>query len=174
MKLTLNVGSGDRTFLFYPHRGYKCINLDFRALKGKTNVQADVRQLPFANETFDYIIASDIIEHFPIAETQNVLKEWKRVLKSGQIIEFRLPDTEAIVEDYIRRKNEVRKDMKDVPIAHYFSWLLYGGQDYEGNFHYVGFDRRLFKHECNKAGLKEVGWQKEGYNMVVKMEKENA
>ena len=173
MKLTLNVGSGDRTFKFYPHRAYKCINLDERNLKGKTDVVSDVRKIPFPDNHFDYILASDIIEHFPIAETQDILKEWMRVLKPAGIIEFRLPNLEAIVEDYLGRRTETRKDMKGVPIAHYFSWLLYGGQDYPGNFHYVGFDRRLFKYVCAQVGLKEVSWQREGYNMVVKMEKNN-
>jgi predicted SAM-dependent methyltransferase len=172
MKLTLNVGSGDRIYTFYPHRGYRCINLDFRALKGKTTIAADVRKLPFTDQTFDYILASDIIEHFPISETQDVLKEWIRVLKPGCIIEFRLPNMEAIVEDYVKRKNEKRKDGS--PIAGYFSWLLFGGQDYPGNFHYVGFDRKSFKYECTRSGLNEVHWSREGYNMVVKMEKRNA
>jgi len=174
MKLTLNIGSGDRVFQSYPHRGNKCINLDFRAIKGKTTIAADVKSLPFPNQTFDYILASDIIEHFPIAETQDVLIEWLRVLKPGCTVEFRLPNMEAIVEDYIKRKDEMRKDMKGVPIAHYFSWLLYGGQDYPGNFHYVGYDRRLFKYVCAQAGLKEITWEQDGaYNMISKMEKVN-
>jgi hypothetical protein len=48
---------------------------------------------------------------------------------------------------------------------------LYGGQDYKGNFHYVGFDRRFFRYVCEGVGLKEVDWKKDGYNMVVKMKK---
>jgi predicted SAM-dependent methyltransferase len=169
-KLTLNVGSGDRTFLFYPDRTHKCINLDMRMLPNKTDIVSDVRQLPFPDDNFDYILASDIIEHFPIAQTEDVLEEWKRVLKPGCIIEFRLPNLEAIVGDYVKRKNEDRKDTPGVPIASYFSWLIFGGQDYEGNYHYVGFDRRFFKHVCGKVGLKEIDWKKDGYNMIVKME----
>lgn len=172
MKLTLNVGCGNRTFKYYPSRSNLCINLDFRVIEGATGLAADVRRLPFGDETFDYILASDIIEHFPIAETQSVLAEWRRVLKPGCVIEFRLPNLEAITEDYVIRKSDNRKDGS--PMSEYFSWLLYGGQDYSGNFHYVAFDRRSFKYECGKAGFKQVYWAKEGYNMIVKMEKENA
>jgi len=170
-KLTLNVGCGERVFDAYPHPFYKCINYDFRKLPC-VDVVGDVRELPYPNECFDYILASDIIEHFPIAETSSVLGEWLRVLKTDSIIEFRLPNLLAICEDYVKRHQENRNDMDGgVPIAHYFSWLLYGGQEYIGNFHYVGFDRRLFKFVCESMGLQEESWQKDGYNMVVKMKK---
>ena len=168
-KLTLNVGCGDRVFKEYP-TGHTCINFDERDLSAVDKV-GDVRDLPFDDESFDYILASDIIEHFPIAETNSVLDEWVRVLKKGGVIEFRLPNLEAIVADYIKRKNEIRHDIKGMPIAHYFSWLLYGGQDYPGNFHYVAFDRRLFKYICEQSGLFEIDWRKEGYNMIVKCRK---
>lgn len=167
MKLTLNVGCGDRTYDEYPP-GHKCINYDERNLKVVDEV-GNVKDLSrFPDEHFDYILASDIIEHFPITETPAVLKEWRRVLKTDGIIEFRLPNIEAICRDYIKRIEENRNDMRNVPITHYFSWLLYGGQDYPGNFHYVGYDKRFFKYVTSQAGLEEFDWKKEGYNMVVK------
>ena len=163
-KLTLNVGCGERTFKEYPPK-HKCINFDERALPTVDKV-GDVRALPFDDESFDYILASDIIEHFPIAETPSVLAEWRRVLKVGGIIELRLPNLHAITKDYLKRCGENRSTGE--PMAHYFSWLLYGGQDYPGNFHYVGFDRRLLKYTCEKAGFVEIDWKKEGYNMIAK------
>jgi len=173
-KITLNIGCGGRVYDGYPHPFYKCINYDLRPLP-VVNIVGDVRELPFKNEYFDYILASDIIEHFPIAHTEEVLSEWLRVLKPQCLIEFRLPNLLAICEDYVKRHQENRSDTyDDVPIAHYFSWLLYGGQDYVGNFHYVGFDRRFFKHMCAKVNLIEHSWQKDGYNMIVKMRKQDA
>lgn len=172
-KLTLNLGCGERIYPRYPNAGYKCINVDMRRLPNVHTI-CDVVHLPFLANTFDYVLASDIIEHFPIAKTTSVLEEWKRILKPEGAIEFRLPNLEAIVEDYLKRRQEDRSDMKGMPIAHYFSWLLYGGQDYPGNFHYVGFDRRFFASICAQAGLKEVNWKKDGYNMIVIMEKNHA
>ena len=172
MKLTLNLGCGDRTYDTYPSPGYKCINYDDRANLKRVDEIGDVKDLSrFPNEHFDYILASDIIEHFPIAETNRILTEWKRVLIVGGVIEFRLPNIEAIVEDYLRRKNENRKDTPGVPICHYFSWLINGGQDYPGNFHHASYDRRLFKYVCEKNGLQEINWKKDGYNMVTKYRK---
>jgi len=170
-KMTLNIGCGERVYSGYPHPFYRCTNYDFRPLPC-VDIVGDVRHLPFRDGYFDYILASDIIEHFPIAETTSVMREWLRVLKKEGIIEFRLPNLLAICEDYVKRHQENRSDMQGgVPIAHYFSWLLYGGQDYVGNFHYVGFDRRFFEFICKDVGLEEQSWKKEGYNMVVKMKK---
>lgn len=170
-KLCLNLGCGDRTYDFYPTNEYKCINFDARPGLKRIDEIGDVRDLSkFANETFQYILASDILEHFKISEADQLLTEWRRVLKSGCIIEFRLPNLEAIVSDYLKRKDEDRNDMPGVPICSYFSWLIFGGQNLENNLnvHYTGYDRKFFKYTCNKNGLEEVDWKKDGYNMVTK------
>ena len=160
MKKTLNVGAGERTYRFYPSNNYECTNVDVRDLKNIDRV-CSVEDLPFSNEEFDYILASDIIEHFPISKTQVILKEWLRVLKVEGIIEFRLPNLAAICKQYL----DGGKNAKNI------SWLLYGGQDYPGNFHYVGFDRAFFNEECRKSGLEELSYQEEGFNMILKMRK---
>lgn len=160
MKKTLNIGAGALTYKFYPTNNYKCINFDQRSLEN-IDVVGDVKYLhDFEDEEFDFILASDIIEHFPISDTAEILKEWTRVLKDGGMIEFRLPNLAAICKQY----NE-KRDAKNV------SWLLYGGQDYPGNFHYVGFDRKLFKEEYSKAGLVEATYSEEGFNMVIRVKK---
>ncbi len=160
MKKTLNVGAGERTYVNYPTNSYECINFDARRLE-TTDVVGDARSLSmFKDEEFDFILASDIIEHFPIKEVQDVLKEWSRALKMSGMIEFRLPNLAAICAQYARKKN-----------ARNVSWLLYGGQDYSGNFHYTCYDRTLFKEECFKAGLEEVTYSEEGFNMVIRVRK---
>jgi len=159
MKLTLNVGCGGRTFDEYP-AGYKCINYDERSNLSKVDEIGDVRDLSrFPNEHFDYIIASDIIEHFPISETVNIITEWRRVLKVKGIIEFRMPNLRAICKKYIDKKHE----------AKLISWLLYGGQDYPGNFHYVGFDREFFKSIIEPLGLIEIDYKDVGNNFEMKL-----
>lgn len=155
MRLTLNIGCGERTFQEYP-KEHHCINYDIRLLE-KVNVLGDARCLPFSDETFDYILASDIIEHFPIAQTASILKEWTRVLKNKGKIEFRLPNLRAICKKYIKGEHD----------AHLTSWLLYGGQDHAGNFHYVGFDRESFKETIQQAGLYAEWYKEEDNNMIV-------
>ena len=53
-------------------------NRKFQNVKFK---DVDARKLPFSNETFDIIIASQVIEHIHPDEVSNFLEEVKRVLK---------------------------------------------------------------------------------------------
>jgi len=121
----------------------------------------DVTELPFKDESFEYILASDIIEHFPIAKTESVLLEWMRVLKPGGIIEFKLPNLASIVMQYLRGGQD----------AKHISFLLYGGQEYKGIYHYVCFDRGSFKEVCTNVGLVEIIYVEDGSNMIVKYKK---
>ena len=158
--LTLNVGCGDRTYDFYPDKMHKCINFDARNLE-KVDVVGDVRKLPFEDNEISYILASDIIEHFPLSETVGVLTEWCRVLKANGTIEFRLPNLKKICNDYVKGVNDAKTT----------SWLLYGGQDYSGNFHFICFDRTWFNQIVSSIGLNEIYYEEIGNNFVVKYKK---
>lgn len=161
MNLTLNVGCGERTYKEYPP-GYKCINYDIREDLSHVDEVGDVKDLSlFDNEHFDYILASDIIEHFPISETPMILKEWKRVLKIDGVIEFRLPNLEAICKAYVNKKHDAKLT----------SWLLYGGQDYPGNFHFVGFDRQFLNSVIVPIGFVEIEYADAGNNFEIKFKK---
>ena len=161
-KVTLNIGCGERVYDTYPNPEYKCINFDERKLLERVDAVGDVRDLSrWDDEVFNYILASDIIEHFPIKETESILLEWKRVLKVDGVIEFRLPNLADICRRYMEGKHD----------AKHTSWLLYGGQDYPGNFHYVAFDGDWFKAVVEPLGFKEVYFKEEGNNFVAKFEK---
>lgn len=56
--------------------------LDFCRKRGLTNVRkADVTNLPFEDQSFDFITALDVIEH--LDDDVQALREWRRVLKPG-------------------------------------------------------------------------------------------
>jgi len=150
MGLSLNVGCGDKSLESIS--GYPCVNVDIRPLKG-VNVVCDVRYLPFPAACFDRILASDIVEHFPISETELLLSEWSRVLKSGGNIKFRTPNLRWVATEYLRSND-----------AKFMSWHIFGGQDYSSNFHYVIFDRRWLLELCNRYSLFEVGYLESGSN----------
>jgi predicted SAM-dependent methyltransferase len=157
MKKTLNLGCGDRTYTHYPE-GYECWNVDNRDSLKKVDQVCDVRDLPFTDESFDYILASDIVEHFPIKETPALLKEWIRVLKVGGIIEMRTPNLDYWTKEYKEKRN-----------AKVVSYHLFGGQQYSGNFHYVVFDRAWLRELCQARGLKEIDYREEDGNFVMKL-----
>lgn len=159
-KITVNVGCGDRTYEEYP-KDHKCINVDIRENLKKVDIISDVTDLKCFEDSYcDYILASDILEHFPIARTRDILKEWKRILKRGGVIEFRAPNLAYICEFYRQTKNAKKT-----------SWMLYGGQGYKENFHYVGFDRNWLVNICKECGLQEVSYEEEGPNFIMKARK---
>ena len=142
MKHTLNLGCGGRIYEEYP-TGYKCVNFDVRKDLDGVDVVGDVGDLSmFEDRTFNYILASDIIEHFPITKTEDLLKEWRRVLKSGGIIEIRTPNMEWAAAHYSQHKD-----------AKFVSYHIFGGQDYPGNFHYVMFDPKWLSSICASVKL---------------------
>ncbi len=158
MKLSLNIGSGDRTYDEYPE-GFHCINLDKRLDWKVVDVSANARLLPFKDEVFDYILASDILEHFPFRYTKGLLLEWSRVLKSDGVIEIRTPNLAWV------------REMYDGKNAQFISYHIFGGQDYQGNFHYVIFDRKWLAKICNSIGLAEVSYSAMDSNFTMKVGK---
>jgi predicted SAM-dependent methyltransferase len=160
MRKTLNLGCGSRTYQEYPEK-CMCINLDERTDLPNIDIIGDVTDLTqFDDEEFSYVLASDILEHFPLNKTLAILTEWCRVLKIGGLIELRVPNLPAILKHYITHSD-----------ATHVSWLLYGGQDYPGNFHYVCFDRKMLTDLCTQVGLDEVDYREEGTNFILKVTK---
>jgi len=157
LKKTLNIGCGDRTFTEYPE-GFKCINLDERSDLSVVDVVSSAEVLPFEDNYFDYLLASDIIEHFPISKTLTLLTEWYRVLKLGGTLEIRTPDMEWVAEHY--------KDNKD---AKFVSYHIFGGQDYPGNFHYVIFNTKWLQELCSEVGLKLISTLSVHSNFILKV-----
>lgn len=159
MKRTINVGCGDRCYKYYPTDEYKCINVDIRGDLPGVDIVCDVTKLPYTDNYFDYMLASDILEHFPLSKTLDVLREWRRVIKPGGNIEFRVPNLAVICAQYNGSN------------AQHISWLLYGAQDYEYNFHYIGFDRKWLTDLCYSANLSAVEYREEGNNFILLVKK---
>ena len=80
-------------------QGYKCLNLgcNKRIVKGAVNLDIEkfkgidvvhdiTKKLPFKNNTFDFILAENILEHIPKDKIDNVMRDLGRVLKKGGIL----------------------------------------------------------------------------------------
>ena len=63
--------------------------------KNITYLQADVTKLPFMDESFDIIIASEIIEHIP--NPNQAIKEMKRVLVNGGLVYLSTPNLLTLI-----------------------------------------------------------------------------
>lgn len=168
MKLNLGCGPDIKS-------GYT--NVDFRELSGVTPM--DLSQFPwkFEDECADEILMLDFLEHFPYKKTIQIINEVWRVLKPGAFVDIQVPDFEhcasAACDDsefgyqcnacgwWFAAGRQERillcgkcgqsiEDIQDAAIHR-----LYGGQDYEGNFHYTAFTIGILSRMLEKNGFEK-------------------
>jgi SAM-dependent methyltransferase len=61
----------------------------------------DARRLPFKNGAYDLVYASHVIEHVPWFQLEETLKEWRRVIKTGGVLEVWTVDALKIMKEII-------------------------------------------------------------------------
>src|SRR4030042_2978456 len=118
------------------------------------DVVCDARKLPFCDKIFDHVYASHIIEHFSYLHTEELLKEWVRVLKKEGKIEIRCPDLR--MRSLLYFLFPTSKNIQNI----------YGRQDYEYNFHYTGFSFSLIRALLNKHYIISVKRVLDGYKGI--------
>jgi predicted SAM-dependent methyltransferase len=97
------------------------------------------------------IYACHILEHIKRHDIAGVLKEWHRVLSNGGMLRISVPSFGAIVAEY--------QSNGDLNIV---LGLLYGGQNYESNFHYQVYDLKRLTGLLENAGfirIHEYHWR---------------
>jgi len=133
-------------------------------------VYGDCRKLSFPNESVDFILASDILEHFSHHEVPYILQEWARLLKPNAEIIIRCPSLSLQVKAY-------SNGTWDADIA---SYMIFGGQTNQGDYHCIGFDEASIRQHLQNVGLIVTGFSEEdipqdkgfiNLNMVVRARK---
>jgi len=163
--LRLNVGCGNDY-----REGF--INIDGRAdlprVDRVINLSKESLLKYFKEETVDFILANDIIEHHFHWEGVRIMKDFYALLKPGGTLEMRLPDFECICSS-----SELSMPQKIN--------LLFGGQDipqgeenpssrkrYPEFFcHKYAYTQTTLKEELEAVGFKNITTRKEGTNFVV-------
>jgi predicted SAM-dependent methyltransferase len=129
------------------------IGLDFRKTS-QVDVIGDARFLPFKNAMFDHVFSAQVIEHFSHKQVKDILFEWTRVLKIDGTFELQCPDLRA--RALILFMNPSWKNIVDI----------YGGQDYEGNYHKCGFSYKLLRSLLFSCGITKVKRVINGYKGI--------
>ena len=143
--LRINVGAGHITRDDY-------LNVDSRELPG-IDIVADVRQLPFQPEQLTELYSAHLLEHFPLEELRRViLPRWVSLLEDGGKLVSVVPDTETMVSE--RAAGRIPFDE--------FVEVMYGGQEYPGDFHFSGFSKETLTKLLEDAGLEDVKVIEEG------------
>jgi len=143
--LRVNVGAGHITRDEY-------VNVDSRELPG-IDIVADIRDLPFQQEQLKEIYSAHLLEHFPVEELRRViLPRWVSLLEDGGKLVSVVPDVETMVAE--RAAGRIPFDD--------FVEVMYGGQEYPGDFHFSGFSRETLAGLLEDAGLEDVKVIEEG------------
>lgn len=150
-KLYLNLGCGERLW-----RGWK--NIDLYS-KDPNVIKMDIMSPCYPSNSVEYIYSSHSLEHLPIRQAIQALKNWYDILELGGTLVLMVPDLEQIMRNILN---------KDLPFLQRYCWYLhtlYGWQtnmnnsnpnldaeiDY-GQFHQTGFTEEYLEHHLNSIG----------------------
>lgn len=115
MKHFLNLGCGQR---FHPD----WINVDSSSTGHEVIAHDLTTGLPFADDRFEIVYHSHVLEHFTRQEALVFLRECFRVLKPGGVMRVVVPDLEAIVRLYLEALEKARSGDKDW--ENHYDWLV--------------------------------------------------
>jgi len=120
-------------------------NIDIRYLPGVDEVN-NIRFLRnYKQNTVDVIYACHVLEHFGRWEYKTVLERWFEILKPGGVLRLAIPDFSSICSYYTKTG-----DLKSI------MGLMFGGQDYDENYHYVTFDYNSLSNDLYLIGFTQV------------------
>jgi len=150
--MKLNIGCGRKI-----KEGY--INIDIRKTNPKV-VVADIRKLPYPNNSIDEIYANDSYEHVKFSESLDLLIHWVSKLKPGGILKLQTTDASGLARVMLKQTS-----VKGIEAI---IRKTFGGQDYKFNFHFTAGHPVLMEHYLKKAGIKgKITITSKGTNMKV-------
>lgn len=136
--LKVNVGCGHITMPGY-------VNVDRRELPG-VDVVAEANNMPFGGASLAELYSAHLIEHFPQEQLRReILPYWKGLLKPKGKLRAVVPDADAMIREFAAGRygyDELRE-------------VTFGGQDYDGDFHF-----NMFTPESLSSLLREAGFSK--------------
>jgi hypothetical protein len=154
------------------------VNVDFRQTHPNVII-ADLSRFPwpFADACASQVLMLDFLEHFPWAQTAQILLECYRVLEPSGVVVVQVPDalhtTRALTQRGHYRCNrcgagfhdgevtgtrpgcpgcgQTRDEVSEVAMRRF-----YGGQDYPGNWHQTCFTEQMLRSKAKAAGLEQI------------------
>jgi SAM-dependent methyltransferase len=141
----LNLCCGDDV-----REGY--INIDVRKTKPNVliiDLEKDLLRV-FPNNSADEIIARDCVEHISWRRVEDLLRDIHRVLRCDGKLYIQVPDLEAIAKKVV-----LNPDFCFGALCGWkaISYWIYGGQDYEYNYHKSGFTISTLKRLLESIGF---------------------
>ncbi|MEX2631598.1 MAG: methyltransferase domain-containing protein [Tistlia sp.] len=149
-KVRLNLGSGDKNLPGY-------VNVDVApSRKGAApDLLCDLRSLKLEDGYADELLSVHVIEHFYYWEVQELLAEWRRVIKPGGRIELECPNLAYAAQQIVEDEGRLA-DASDGWRTTMF--VLYGDPAWKDPLmcHRWGWTPRTLGAELERAGFVEV------------------
>lgn len=140
-------------------------HMDLRPLDHIEHVQDASDLGAFADDSFDRIVARDVIEHISWRKVRFALQEWLRV---APVVLIETPDANEL-EQILRYPDhrEGRRLHGESPFEH-FNRVCFGHQDYPENAHLSYFTPDWLEELLRVAGATEVETKyADGYRFVL-------
>jgi len=99
-KTYLNIGCGK-------HFHEAWTNIDLVSVSPSVRAYDLRKGLPYADNSYDAVYTSHVLEHLSPADARSSLREQFRVLKRGGIIRVVVPDLEGVVREYLRQLESI-------------------------------------------------------------------
>jgi predicted SAM-dependent methyltransferase len=109
-------------------------------------IKMDAGNLEYPDNSVDEILTHHTLEHIEHFKTENVVREWHRVLKPGGVLIITVPDMEKVYAKWI----------KDDSLQSYWYYAIWGWQRWPGYFHYTGFTKSRMKKLLKNVGFSKV------------------
>jgi hypothetical protein len=137
--IRLNLGCGHVAL-----EGY--LNVDRRSLPG-VDIVSEVDDVPFTAGQLAEIFSAHLIEHFPQEQLRRtLLPYWRNLLRPGGLFRVVAPDAEGMMKAYFSGEYPFER-LREV---------TFGGQDYNGDFHYNMLNARSLAELLLSAGFVDI------------------
>lgn len=103
------------------------------------------KRFPFADDTFDYVYSSHLIEHLYHDQAAFCLRETHRVLKKGGVIRVSTPDLDALVRNYTSEHADL-----------FIESIFEARQQREKNRHHWCYNQLTLTQILNSSGFCDV------------------
>lgn len=147
----IKVVIGTRTWL----EGWVHIDIDPRPLvdpltgnRHTVDVVCDARNIDLPDGYADIVYNSECLEHFPWKETQDVVREWGRIVKPGGQLVIEVPDF------ILAAKQIVEWDCLEGDLR--MQQIFFAEQLNEFDFHFAGITHRTLPHFMENVGFEVV------------------
>lgn len=142
------------------------VNIDLNS--EKADLKCDIRdQLPYEENTVDFIYSEHVIEHFNIEDGLRLLADFYRILKHNGAVRIATPDLDYIVfrycffwkkQDWIKKYGyewiKTKAEMMNISFREWGHQYIYNNEELERRLYEVGF-RHIHRKRINKSSLYE-------------------